>query len=62
MKYGFGMVTHTYGVGSDTTAPGPQAEAALRAQLVSLSGADILGGVGRYDEIPFFLRMPNYQC
>ena len=49
MKYGFGLVTHTYGVGSDTPAPGPQAqaEAALRAQLVSLSGADILGGVGQ---------------
>jgi len=51
MKYGFGLVTHTYGAGSDTPAPGPQAqaEAALRSQLVSLSGADILGGVGQLE-------------
>jgi trimethylamine--corrinoid protein Co-methyltransferase len=51
MKYGFGMVTHTYGAGSDTPAPGAQAQAevALRAQLVSLSGADILGGVGQLE-------------
>ena len=49
MKHGFGLVTHTYGAGSDTPASGPQAqaEAALRSQLVSLSGADILGGVGQ---------------
>ncbi len=51
MKYGFGLVTHTVGVGSDTPAPCPQAqaEAALRAQLTSLSGADILGGVGQVE-------------
>ncbi|MFV2032312.1 MAG: trimethylamine methyltransferase family protein [Gammaproteobacteria bacterium] len=51
MKYGFGLVTHTYGAGSDTPAPGAQAQAevALRAQLVSLSGADILGGVGQLE-------------
>ncbi len=51
MKFGFGLVTHTYGAGSDTPAPGPQAqaEAALRSQLVSLSGADILGGVGQLE-------------
>ncbi len=51
MKHGFGLVTHTYGAGSDTPAPGPQAqaEAALRSQLVSLSGADILGGVGQLE-------------
>ncbi|MEE8387580.1 MAG: trimethylamine methyltransferase family protein [Acidiferrobacterales bacterium] len=51
MKYGFGLVTHTIGVGSDTPAPCPQAqaEAALRAQLTSLSGADILGGVGQLE-------------
>jgi len=51
MKYGFGLVTHTYGAGSDTPAPGTQAhaEVALRAQLVSLSGADILGGVGQLE-------------
>jgi trimethylamine:corrinoid methyltransferase-like protein len=49
MKHGFGLITHTYGTGSDTPAPGPQAqaEAAMRCQLVSLSGADILGGVGQ---------------
>jgi len=51
MKHGFGLVTHTYGAGSDTPAPGPQAaaETALRSQLVSLSGADILGGVGQLE-------------
>ena len=51
MKHGFGLVTHTYGAGSDTPAPGPQAQAevALRAQLVSLSGADIVGGVGQLE-------------
>jgi trimethylamine:corrinoid methyltransferase-like protein len=51
MKYGFGLVTHTYGAGSDTPAPGAQsqAETALRAQLVALSGADILGGVGQLE-------------
>jgi trimethylamine:corrinoid methyltransferase-like protein len=51
MKHGFGLVTHTYGAGSDTPAPGPQAEAemALRCQLASLSGADILGGVGQLE-------------
>jgi len=51
MKHGFGMVTHTYGAGSDAPAPGAQAhaEVALRAQLVSLSGADILGGVGQLE-------------
>jgi trimethylamine:corrinoid methyltransferase-like protein len=51
MKHGFGLVTHTYGAGSDTPAPDAQAqaEAALRAQLVSLSGADILGGVGQLE-------------
>ncbi len=51
MKFGFGLVTHTYGAGSDTPAPGAQAqaEAALRSQLVSLSGADILGGVGQLE-------------
>ncbi len=51
MKSGFGLVTHTYGAGSDAPAPGPQAqaEAALRSQLVSLSGADILGGVGQLE-------------
>jgi len=51
MKFGFGLVTHTYGAGSDTPAPDAQAhaEAALRAQLVALSGADILGGVGQLE-------------
>ncbi|MCP4494371.1 MAG: hypothetical protein GY820_44790 [Gammaproteobacteria bacterium] len=51
MKHGFGLVTHTYGAGSDTPAPGPQAQAetALRSQLVALAGADILGGVGQLE-------------
>ncbi|MCP3688951.1 MAG: hypothetical protein GY784_11095 [Gammaproteobacteria bacterium] len=51
MKHGFGLVTHTYGAGSDTPAPGPQAQAetALRSQLVALAGADVLGGVGQLE-------------
>ncbi len=51
MKHGFGLITHSYGAGADTPAPDAQAQAevALRAQTVSLAGADILGGVGQLE-------------
>ncbi|WP_372884345.1 trimethylamine methyltransferase family protein [Shimia sp.] len=51
MKRGFGLVTHTYGAGSDTPDADMQsmAERALLAQTVVLSGVDILGGVGQLE-------------
>lgn len=51
MKQGFGMLTHTYGAGSDTPDVDHQAmaERALIGQTVALSGADILGGVGQLE-------------
>jgi len=51
MKRGFGLPTHTYGAGSDTpdTDGQSQAERALIAFLVALSGADVLGGVGQLE-------------
>jgi trimethylamine:corrinoid methyltransferase-like protein len=51
MKYGFGMMTHTYGAGSDTPDIDHQsmAERALIGQTVALSGADILGGIGQLE-------------
>lgn len=51
MKEGFGMLTHTYGAGSDTPDVDHQsmAERALIAQTVALAGADILGGVGQLE-------------
>ena len=51
MKYGFGLLTHTYGAGSDTPDADIQsmAERALLAQTVALSGADILGGIGQLE-------------
>jgi len=51
MKRGFGMLTHTYGSGSDTPDVDHQsmAERALLGQTVALAGADILGGVGQLD-------------
>jgi len=51
MKHGFGLPTHTYGVGSDTPDVDVQSmsERALLAQTVVLSGADILGGVGQLE-------------
>ncbi len=51
MKHGFGLITHTYGAGSDTPDADNQsmAERALLGQTVALAGADILGGVGQLE-------------
>jgi len=51
MKRCFGLVTHSYGAGSDTPDVDAQsmAERALIAQTVALAGADILGGVGQLE-------------
>lgn len=51
VKHGFGLVSHTYGAGSDTPDADQQsmAERALLMQTVALSGADILGGVGQLE-------------
>ncbi|HXQ66116.1 MAG TPA: trimethylamine methyltransferase family protein [Alphaproteobacteria bacterium] len=51
MKHGFGMITHTYGSGSDTPDVDgqSQAERALLGQIVGLAGADILGGAGQLE-------------
>ena len=50
-KRGFGLMTHTYGSGSDTPDLGGQsmAERALVNFIVGQSGADILGGVGQLE-------------
>ena len=47
----FGMMTHTYGAGSDTPDADHQsmAERALLMQNIVLAGADILGGVGQLE-------------
>jgi len=47
----FGMMTHTYGSGSDTPDADHQsmAERALLMQNIVLAGADILGGVGQLE-------------
>ena len=51
MREGWGMLTHTYGSGSDTPDVDHQsmAERAMVTQTVALSGADILGGVGQLE-------------
>jgi trimethylamine:corrinoid methyltransferase-like protein len=51
LKRGFGLLTHTYGAGSDTPDVDGQsmAERAMLGQLVALSGSDILGGVGQLE-------------
>ncbi len=51
LKNGFGLLTHTYGAGSDTPDVDGQsmAERAMLGQTVALSGADILGGVGQLE-------------
>lgn len=51
LKRGWGMLTHTYGSGSDTPDVDHQgmAERAMLTQVVALSGADILGGVGQLE-------------
>ncbi|PHP67352.1 hypothetical protein CSC94_09955 [Zhengella mangrovi] len=52
----FGLLTHTYGMGSDTPDGGRQsmAERAMLGQTVALSGADILGGVGQLETATVF--------
>jgi len=51
LKHGFGLLSHTYGSGSDTPDADHQsmAERALLMQTVALTGADILGGVGQLE-------------
>lgn len=51
LKNGFGLLSHTYGSGSDTPDADHQsmAERALLMQTVALTGADILGGVGQLE-------------
>jgi len=51
LKNGFGLLTHTYGAGSDTPDVDGQsmAERAMLGQMVAMSGADILGGVGQLE-------------
>jgi trimethylamine:corrinoid methyltransferase-like protein len=51
MTQGFGLISHTYGAGSDTPDVDLQsmAERALLGQEVALAGADILGGVGQLE-------------
>lgn len=56
MKRGFGIMTQTYGLGSDTPEVDAQSqvERALLAFAVALSGADILGGVGQLETATVF--------
>lgn len=51
-----GLMTHTYGAGSDTPAADIQsmAERALLGETVALAGADILGGVGQLQTATVF--------
>ncbi len=51
MREGFGLLTHTYGAGSDTPDADHQsmAERAMLMHSVALAGADILGGVGQLE-------------
>lgn len=53
---GFGLVTHTYGMGSDTPAADHQsmAERAMLGQAVAMAGTDILGGVGQLQTATVF--------
>jgi trimethylamine:corrinoid methyltransferase-like protein len=50
-KRGFGLMTHSYGAGTDTpdVCGQSQAERALIGFMVGLSGADILGGIGQLE-------------
>ncbi len=56
LKRGFGLVAHTYGAGSDTPDVDGQsmAERSMLGQIVALSGADILGGVGQLEGATVF--------
>ncbi|RMD90215.1 MAG: hypothetical protein D6811_11025, partial [Alphaproteobacteria bacterium] len=51
-----GLLTHTYGMGSDTPDVDGQsmAERAMLGQMVALAGADILGGVGQLETATVF--------
>jgi len=51
-----GLLTHTYGMGSDTPDSDRQsmAERAMLGQAVALAGADILGGVGQLQTATIF--------
>ena len=51
VKQGFGLMSHTYGSGSDTPDADHQsmAERALLMQNIALAGADILGGIGQLE-------------
>jgi trimethylamine:corrinoid methyltransferase-like protein len=53
---GLGLVTHSYGMGSDTPEADRQsmAERAMLGQAVALAGADILGGVGQLETATVF--------
>ncbi len=54
--HGLGLITHTYGMGSDTPAADRQsmAERAMLGQMVAMAGADILGGVGQLQTATVF--------
>lgn len=56
MKEGFGLVAHSYGMGSDTPDADGQsmAERALLGQAVAGAGADIMGGVGQLETATVF--------
>ncbi|WP_161594619.1 trimethylamine methyltransferase family protein [Marimonas lutisalis] len=56
MKEGFGLLAHTYGMGSDTPDADHQsmAERAMLGQAVALAGADIMGGVGQLETATVF--------
>ncbi|MCP5076046.1 MAG: hypothetical protein GY947_22480 [Rhodobacteraceae bacterium] len=56
LKHELGLVTHTYGMGSDTPDTDGQsmAERAMLGQMVTLAGADILGGVGQLETATVF--------
>lgn len=56
MKQGFGLPTHSYGMGSDTPDVDHQsmAERMMLGQSVALAGADILGGVGQLETATVF--------
>ena len=51
IKTAFGIPTHTYGIGADSLDMDGQcmSEGALRAILIGLSGADILGAAGQIE-------------
>ncbi len=53
---GLGLLTHSYGMGSDTPDAGRQAAAERMAlgQAVAAAGADILGGVGQLETATVF--------